>query len=32
MNYAEINNRFTQVVAEYLSKGYIINTASMGGS
>ena len=32
MKYAEINNLFTQTVAEYLGKGYTINTASMGGS
>lgn len=32
MRYAEINNRFTQTVAEYIGKGYIINTASMSGS
>lgn len=32
MKYADINKRFTEIVAEYISKGYTINTASMRGS
>lgn len=32
MKYAEINKRFTELVTEYISKGYTFNTASMGGS
>lgn len=32
MKYANINKRFSEIVAEYMSKGYTINTASMGGS
>jgi len=32
MKFAEINARFTEKVAEYMAKGYTINTASMGGS
>jgi len=32
MKYAEINKRFTEIVAEYIGKGYIINSATMGGS
>ena len=32
MKFAEINARFTQIVAEYMGKGYTINTASMAGS
>lgn len=32
MRYANINKKFTEVVTEYMSKGYIINTASMSGS
>ena len=32
MKYTEINNRYTAIVAEYLSKGYTFNTATMPGS
>lgn len=32
MKYAEINKRFTEIVSEHITKGYTINTASMGGS
>ena len=32
MKYAEINKRFTEKVAEYLSMGYIINTRTMSGT
>lgn len=32
MKFADINKKFTEVVTEYMSKGYIINTASMSGS
>ena len=32
MTYKDINNRFTQIVAEYIAKGYTFNTSSMGGS
>lgn len=32
MKYSDINRRYTEIVAEYMSKGYTINTASMGGS
>lgn len=32
MKYADINKRFTEIVAEYMSKGYTINTATMSGS
>ena len=32
MKYIEINKRFTEITAEYMSKGYIINTATMNGS
>ena len=32
MKYADINKRFTETVAEYIGKGYTINSASMGGS
>lgn len=32
MRYADINKRFTEIVAEYIGKGYAINTATMGGS
>lgn len=32
MKYADINERYTEIVAEYVGKGYTINTASMGGS
>lgn len=32
MKYAEINRRYTEVVAGYIAAGYIINTATMPGS
>lgn len=32
MKYADINKRFTEIVAEYIGKGYIINSSSMRGS
>lgn len=32
MKYVDINRRYTEIVAEYMAKGYTINTASMGGS
>ena len=32
MKFAEINARFTEKVAEYMAKGYTINTATMSGS
>lgn len=32
MKYADINRRYTEIVAEYMGKGYTINTVSMGGS
>ena len=32
MKYAELNKRFTEVVAGYMAKGYVINTATMDGS
>lgn len=32
MKYADINRRYTEIVAEYISKGYAINTATMSGS
>lgn len=32
MKYEEINKRFTQTVAEWLVKGYAINTSTMSGS
>lgn len=32
MNYTDINKRYTAVVAEYLTNGYIINSRSMCGS
>lgn len=32
MKYADINRRYTEIVAEYIGKGYAINSASMGGS
>lgn len=32
MKYAEINKRYTEVVAEYIGKGYIINSSTMSGS
>lgn len=32
MKFADINRRYTEIVAEWLAKGYTINTATMGGS
>ena len=32
MTYTDVNNRFTQIVVEYIGKGYTFNTSSMGGS
>lgn len=32
MKFEAINKRFTEVAAEWLAKGYYINTATMGGS
>lgn len=32
MKYAEINTRYTEIVTEYMTKGYTVNTSSMGGS
>jgi len=32
MKYADINKRYTEIVAEYIGKGYTINTVSMSGS
>ena len=32
MKFAEVNARFTNKVAEYIAKGYVINTATMNGS
>lgn len=32
MKFAEINKMFTEIVNEYISKGYYINTGSMSGS
>ena len=32
MKYADINKRYTEIVAEYIGKGYTINTISMSGS
>lgn len=32
MKYADINERYTEIVAEYIGKGYTINSASMSGS
>lgn len=32
MKYADINKRFSEIVTEYLNKGYTFNTATMGGS
>ena len=31
MKYADINKRYTESVAEYISKVYAINTATMSG-
>lgn len=32
MKYESINKRYTELVAEYIGKGYYFNTATMGGS
>lgn len=32
MKYIDINKRYSEIVAEYISKGYTINTASMSGT
>lgn len=32
MQYIDINKRFTAIVAEYMAKGYTINTRTMSGS
>lgn len=32
MKYVDINKRYTEIVAEYIGKGYAINTATMSGS
>lgn len=32
MKFAEINKRYTEIVTEYLTKGYTINAGTMGGS
>lgn len=32
MKYAEINKRYTEIVSEYMTAGYILNTATMTGS
>lgn len=32
MKYIDINKRFTAIVAEYMAKGYTLNTRTMGGS
>ena len=32
MKYIDINKRYTAIVAEYMTKGYTVNTASMSGS
>jgi hypothetical protein len=32
MKYAEINKEYTQVIAEYLNKGYVINTSTQSGT
>ena len=32
MKYSDINRRYTEIVAEYIGKGYTINSASMSGS
>lgn len=32
MKYADINRRFTEIAAEYMAAGYVLNTASMNGS
>lgn len=32
MKFAEINKRYTEIVAEYIAKGYTINAGTMSGS
>ena len=32
MKYADINRRYTEIVNEYIGKGYTINTATMSGT
>lgn len=32
MKYSEINKEYTQVIAEYLNKGYVINTSTQSGT
>ena len=32
MRYVDINKRYTEIVAEYIVKGYAINTSTMNGS
>lgn len=32
MNYVDINKKYTATVAEYMAKGYTINTRTMNGS
>jgi len=32
VKYADINKSFTEIVAEYINKGYLVNSASMTGS
>lgn len=32
MKFADINKKFSEVVADYMAKGYTINTATMSGS
>ena len=32
MKYIDINKRYTEIVTEYMTKGYTLNTSSMGGS
>lgn len=32
MKYAEINKKFTEAIAGYITEGYTFNTATMGGS
>ena len=32
MKFVEINKRYTEIVAEYMAKGYTINAGTMGGS
>lgn len=32
MKYSDINKKYTEIVSEYMAKGYVINTGSMSGS